>query len=158
MTSHIILIRGPLGVGKTTVAKLLAKRLKAKYLSLDKILEDNNLDCADGIPVKNFLKANEIIKSLIKNCKNPVVLDGCFYYQKQVDDLKLKFGLGLTIFTLVSSVEKCIERDSKRKKVYGEDSARFVHSITTKIKAGHEIDTENLTVEETVEKIFKKLQ
>jgi len=49
-------------------------------------------------------------------------------------------------------VEKCIERDSKREKVYGEDSARFVHMITTKIQAGHEINNTDLSVAETVEK------
>ena len=34
----IILIRGPLAVGKSTVAKLVAKKINAEYLSLDKIL------------------------------------------------------------------------------------------------------------------------
>ena len=63
----------------------------------------------------------------------------------------------MEIFTLTSHVEKCIERDSKRQKVYGEDSARFVHMVTTKIRAGHEIDNTDLSLEETVEKIMEKI-
>jgi len=153
----LILIRGPLAVGKTTVSKLLAKNLHAEYLSLDKILEDNNLEGTNEIPLENFLKSNEIIFKLISNSKNSFILDGCFYYQEQIDDLKQKFKNNIIIFTLTSSVETCIERDSKRKKIYGEDSARYVHMVTTKIKTGHEIDNSGLTIQETIAKIMEKI-
>src|SRR3989338_2658833 len=152
----LIIIRGPLGVGKTTVSKLLSQNLHLEYLSLDQIVDDNKLVPAnsDGIPLESYLKANQIILDLAKNNKNSFIIDGCFYYQEQLDDLVKKFDNNVEIFTLTSHVDKCIERDSKREKVYGEDSARFVHMITTKIQAGHEIDNTNLTVEETVEKIM----
>ena len=58
----VIIIRGSLGVGKTTISKLLAKELHAEYLSLDKILKDNNLEGTNGIPLENFLKANRGFK------------------------------------------------------------------------------------------------
>jgi shikimate kinase len=32
---YFVIIRGPLGVGKTTIAKRLAKQLNAKYISID---------------------------------------------------------------------------------------------------------------------------
>ena len=35
-----ILIRGPLGIGKTTIAKLLAKKLGAERFHIDKVLEE----------------------------------------------------------------------------------------------------------------------
>jgi hypothetical protein len=87
-----------------------------------------------------------------------VIIDGCFYYEEQIEDLKKRFNDDVEIFSLLSDVEKCIYRDSKREKVYGEDSARYVHMITSKVKAGHEIKSDNLTTEETVgeiQKIFK---
>src|SRR3989339_78534 len=87
----IIVIRGPLGVGKTTVAKILAQKLDAQYLSLDKILDDNDLAPADGIPIENFLKANEIILDLVGQSNETFIIDGCFYYQEQIDDLQKKF-------------------------------------------------------------------
>lgn len=153
----LIIIRGPLGVGKTTISKILAKNIDVEYLSLDTIIKDNNWEGTDGIPLENFLKANEIISKLVNNHKNPFILDGCFYYQEQIDDLKQKFKNDLIIFTLTSNVEKCIERDSKREKNYGEDSAKFIHMITTKIKEGYEINNNDLTIQETVEKIMEKL-
>ena len=155
----LIIIRGPLGVGKTTVSKLLSQNLHLEYLSLDKIVDDSNLvpPNSDGIPLESYLKANEIILSLANKSENSFIIDGCFYYQEQINDLVNKFDNNVEIFTLTSHVEKCIERDSKRPKVYGEDSARFVHMATTKIQAGHEIDNTDLTAEETVEKIMKKI-
>jgi broad-specificity NMP kinase len=155
----LIIIRGPLGVGKTTVSKILAQDLHLEYVSLDQIVDDNKLvpADADGVPLESYLKANKIILDLAKKSENSFIIDGCFYYQEQIDDLVKKFDNDVEIFTLISHVEKCIERDSKREKVYGEDSARFVHMVTTKIQAGHEIDNTDLTVEETVEKIMENI-
>ena len=156
-TKNLIIIRGPLAVGKTTIAKILAQKINADYFSLDQILKENNLEAADGIPLENFLKANEIIFNLTNKSKNTCIIDGCFYYQEQIDDLKKKFGDKTIIFTLMSDVEKCIERDSKRKNVYGEDATRYVHTITSKIQAGYEINNSNLSAEETVDFMLKNL-
>ncbi len=155
----LILIRGPLGVGKTTVSHILSQNLGLEYLSLDKIIDDNCLapTDSDGIPLETYLKANEIILDLAEKSKNTLIIDGCFYYQKKIDELVKKFDDNVEIFTLTSHVDKCIERDSKRPKVYGEESARFVHMMTTKIKAGHEINNTDLSVNETVEKIIEKI-
>lgn len=152
----IIVIRGPLGVGKTTIAKLLAEKIEAEYISLDQIMKNNNLEGEDSISVDNYLQANNIISKIIKDSKKSFIIDGCFYHQKQIDNLKNKFP-NITFFSLISSVEKCIERDSQRKKVYGKESARYVHMITTKIKEGHEVDNTNLSIPKTLDKILEIL-
>lgn len=153
----IIIIRGPLGVGKSTVSKILSDKIQAIYISLDKVLEDNNLEGKGNIPLENFLKANKIIKDLAVKCNKTVIIDGCFYFQKQIDDLVEKFDGDVEIFTLMSSVETCIQRDMERKKVYGEDATRFVFRITSKIHAGHQIDNTGLSAVKTAEKILEKL-
>ena len=155
----LIIIRGPLGVGKTTVSKILAQNLRARYVSLDQIVDDNKLVApnADGIPLESYLKANEIILNFANKSDKTYIIDGCFYYQEQIDDLVNKFNNDVVIFTLVSDVQTCIQRDSQRPKVYGEDSTRYVHMVTTKVKAGYEIDNTNLTTEETVKKILDKI-
>ena len=112
----LIIIRGPLGVGKTTVSKVLAQNLHLEYLSLDQIVDDNKLvpPDADGIPLETYLIANQIIIDLTTKSESSFIIDGCFYYQEQIDDLIKKFYGNVEIFTLISHVEKCIERDSKR--------------------------------------------
>lgn len=149
----IILIRGPLGVGKSTIAEKLANDIHAEYVSLDKLLKDNDLEGTDGIPLENFLKSNKILFDIINTSKNSFIIDGCYYYQEQIDDLQRMFNNKIIIFSLVTTVENCIKRDSKRETVYGEDAARFVHRVTTKIKAGYEIDNSDLTVQETINNI-----
>jgi len=153
----LTIIRGPLGVGKSTISKIIAKKLDLEYISLDKIIDDNDLVGEEGIPVKNFLIANKIIKEMSENTDKNIIVDGCFYYQEQIDDILKKFEANTQIVSLISPVETCILRDSGREKVYGEDSARFVHMVTTKISAGEEIDTDNLSIDETVEKVLSIL-
>ena len=82
---YFVIIRGPLGVGKTTISKILAKELQADYLSLDQIIDDHKLvpENSDGIPLESFLQANKIIATIAKNSNNSIIIDGCFYYQEQ---------------------------------------------------------------------------
>ena len=60
--SYCIIIRGPLGVGKTTVGQALEKRLDANYISIDGVMETNDLDKVEdeNIPVRNFILATEL--------------------------------------------------------------------------------------------------
>lgn len=155
---HII-IRGSLGVGKSTIAQKLSELLNYKYISLDQVIDDNKLVPAgvEGVPPESFLEANKLLLQYAEQSKEPLLIDGCFYHQEQLDDLVAKLNNDVTIFTLTCSVEECIERDSKREKVYGEDAARFVYMMTSGVKAGLEIDTTELTIDETLAKIIKEI-
>lgn len=155
---HII-IRGPLGVGKSTIGLKLSAALNYTYVSLDQVIDDNKLvpPGVEGVPLESFLEANKLLLQFARQSKEPLLIDGCFYHQEQLDDLVAKLDGAVTIFTLTCSVEKCVERDSKREKVYGEDAARFVHMMTNNVKAGVEIDTTALSADETIAMIMKKL-
>jgi shikimate kinase len=150
----IIIIRGPLGIGKSTVSKLITEKINAKYISVDKVLDENNLAPSGGIPVENFLKANGIILEKVADSEIAVV-DGNFYYQAQIDDLQRELKNNLLIISLTCSIEECINRNSGREKVYSEDAARFVYSVTENVRVGHYINTENQTLEETVDEVLK---
>lgn len=151
-----IIIRGPLGIGKTTIAKEVAKNLNAKYLSVDKLLEENNLDKVDKkigkVPLNNFLKVNKIISRL----KGDLVIDGNFYYKKQIEDLIKKIGK-IKVFTLKASLNECIRRDKSRKNQLGKKAAREVFNLVSKFDYGKIVDTENKTSEEVVKLILKEL-
>jgi len=60
--SYYIIIRGPLGIGKSTIAEVLSKKLKAKHYEIDRILNENNIkEWENGyVSIKSFIKTNEI--------------------------------------------------------------------------------------------------
>ena len=162
--SYFIIIRGPLGVGKTTVSKELARILDGEYVSIDKLLEENDLVRSDEdegcIPASNFLKGDEIILPKIKKLLEKgriVILDGCFYHREQIVHLYESLPHQHFTFTLKAPVEVCIERDRGREWVYGEDAARVVHWMVSSFDEGTVIDTAGKTLEQTVEEITSYL-
>ena len=63
--SYYIIIRGPLGGGKSTISEKLAQILDAKHVHVDEVLKKHGLDKippdAPCVPAENFIKANEIV-------------------------------------------------------------------------------------------------
>ena len=160
---YFIIIRGPLGIGKTTIATRLAKVLKAEYYPFDLFLEKYKLDKvppnAPCIPAKNFIKVNNIIlpkmKKLLK--KKIVIFDGCFYHKKHLLHLIKSLKYPHYVFTLKAPVGVCIQRDRKRKKTLGKDSAKAVHWLCSKFDYGIVIKTGRKTINGTVKEIINYL-
>jgi len=151
----IIIIRGSAGIGKTTIAKKLAKALNAEYFSFDAIMKENKIDTiiGDGIPAENFVKANEILFPLIMS-KDKVVLDGCFYRKKQIDHLLNKFKDNVYIFTLDADINECLKRNKTRNNPMTENSIRQVHQLVSNLQLGIKIKTDGKTVQEIVSEIL----
>ena len=144
--SYYIIIRGPLGCGKSTISKKLIESLNAKYFAVDRVLDKYNLteDKEEGyISQRSFIKANDIIVPKIKEYleKNTIIiLDGNFYWKSQIEDLISKLNYPHYIFTLKAPLKICIERDSKRNKTHGKDAAMVVYKKSTSFKYGIIID------------------
>jgi predicted kinase len=156
-----LIIRGPLGVGKTTVARLIAERLGGDYISIDEVLAENGLDqVEDGIPAGNFIRANELLlpgANASLAAGRAVVLDGNFYYISQISHLNPRLRTHLHVFTLHAPLEVCIRRDEARERVYGVDSATWVYYLAGRVKTGTVIETEHKSAEEVVEEILARL-
>lgn len=144
--NYYIIIRGPLGCGKSTVAKKLAEKLNAEYFSVDRILDEHNLteEKEDGyISQRSFIKANEFIAPKVKEILGkdmPVILDGNFYWKSQIDDLIKRLDFPCYVFTLKAPLEVCIERDRNREKTHGEDAVRAVYKKSTEFDYGTVVD------------------
>jgi predicted kinase len=159
-----IVIRGPLGVGKTTIAKALARRLNGLYISIDDVLAENGLDIVDEgepcIPAKNFITAQNLVLSKAKDGLKrgrPVIFDGNFYHHEQLTHLAEALPPDGIVVTLTAPLSVCIARDARRAHTYGEGAAAAVHWLVSRVEAGIVIETEGMTVEETVAEIRKHL-
>jgi len=151
----LIIIRGPLGIGKTTVAKLLAQKLSGQYVSIDDILHKNKLDLTEDIPLKNFLKVNEIIAAKYKNCHRTLIVDGNFYFKKQIIHLKKKLPGAKYIFTLQAPLWVCMKRNRRRGPQYSDDAARAVFKLVNRFDYGIQINTKDSTPGDIVKFICK---
>lgn len=160
--SFYVIIRGPLGCGKSTMAERISKKLKAEYVPIDKILDEQDLtkEWEDGyISQKSFLKANLIVASQAKKSLKsgvPVVFDGNFYWKSQIDDLIKRLDFPHYVFTLKASLEVCIKRDSLRGKRHGEDAARAVYKKSTGFDYGTIINI-NRPLDECVKDVLSYL-
>jgi predicted kinase len=160
----IIIIRGPLGCGKSTISSMLADRLGAKVISMDKVLDDNGLAQSDPalgcIPPESFIKADIIVLdpvlSLLKLGKS-VILDGCFYHKEQIEHLRSIMPFPIRIFTLRATIRTCIERDRGRALSYGEGAAIAVHGLVSRFDSGTLIDTDGKSPAQVLEEILRHL-
>lgn len=162
--SYFIIIRGPLGAGKSTIARELARILDGEHISFDTLLEEHGLDKIDPeagcIPAMNFVRANEIILQRAKDMLAQgkiIVFDACFYHKDALEHLIQSLPYPHHVFTLNAPVEVCIERDSKREKAYGEGAARAVHGLVSRFDFGTVIDISDKDVEQTVKEVLSHL-
>lgn len=165
----LIVIRGPLGAGKTRVAGMLAKRLRASHILLDDVLRKHHLDAvpkgARCIPLRNFLQATTIIFPAVKRClegNQGMVIDGCFYHKGQLDDLRRRVSRlqgkpSFLVFTLRASLHTCVRRNAGRKQAYGKDAAAAVHALVTRFDAGRVIGTDGKAARQVVDAIMRSL-
>ncbi|OGY46525.1 MAG: hypothetical protein A3A24_03845 [Candidatus Buchananbacteria bacterium RIFCSPLOWO2_01_FULL_46_12] len=157
--SYFVIIRGPLGSGKTTIAKKLAQILKAKYFAVDRVLDQYDLTKykqAGYIAEKSFLKVNKILAPTAKKYLaqgRPVIFDGNFYYQSAIKDLIKKFKFQSFVFTFKVPMALCLKRDQFRAKTHGPDAVKAVYKKSTAFKFGMVVDATK-SVDQTIKKIL----
>lgn len=155
--SFFVIVRGPLGVGKTAVSKGLSTTLGAHYLSIDQILDDHGL--WDRGRLSEFLAANEIAARLARpwiTKGRPVVFDGNFYWKTQIRDLTRRLASPHFIFTLVAPLRRCIERDGRRETSHGPEAARQVYAKAMAFEYGVRVNAE-CPVTEVVREITDRI-
>ena len=160
--TYYVIIRGPLGCGKSTISERIANKLKAKHIPIDRILDKYNLteELENGyISQKSFIKTNEIVTHTAKvflQKGTPIVFDGNFYWKSQIDDLIKRLKFPSYVFTLKAPLRICIERDKKRSKAHGKDAAKAVYKKSTQFKYGIIINVTK-PIKESIKKIISYL-
>lgn len=160
--SYYIIIRGPLGCGKSSIASRLSQILGAECFAVDRVLDDHNLtgDREEGyISQRSFLQANELIvpkaKKFLDEGRN-VIFEGNFYWRSQIDDLIRKLPYTHFVFTLTAPLEVCAKRDRERSKTHGIDAARVVYKKSTEFEYGTAIDVTK-TLDKAIEEVLSHL-
>jgi predicted kinase len=152
-----LVVRGPLGAGKTTVARAVASAEGAEVVSIDAILESFEWD---GGSEALFLRANGPAVEQARSWLDrgiPVVFDGNFYWASVIDDLADRLPGLHEVVTLRAPIEQCIERDRRRPLSYGAAATREVFDKVARVDRGVSIDASG-TREETVAAVRQQLR
>lgn len=145
MTRHVrprpfyVIIRGPLGAGKSTLSSALAKSIGAIVVSIDAIADKN----WDGGTLRLYLSANVVaatqaLRALVRG--TPAVFDGCFYWKTQIEDLEKRLSFAHAVFTLKAPLSVCIERDAAREVSFGPVATEKVFRKVSRFEYGIPID------------------
>ncbi len=161
--SYFIIIRGPAGVGKTSIAHKLSQLLHAYYIGFDTVLQCHNLDFISEngcVSECNMLLANKMIipeaQERLKN-RQSVIFDGNFYHKSQLEDLITELKYPYLIFTLKADLPTCSARNKMRKQPLNDQEIKNVFELVSKFDYGEVINTNGYNVGEIVQKILKEI-
>lgn len=139
--SYYVILRGPLGVGKSSVSRRLAQVLRAEHISFDRVLEEFDIWYSGRL--SEFLRANVVVARragrVLKRGSN-VILDGNFYWKTQIRDLEKRLDQPHFVFTLHAPLRVCIERDARRDAPHGTPATREVYAKSTRFEYGARVD------------------
>lgn len=168
----LFVVCGPSGVGKTTIARILADKTTAKILTSEKIIMDFFDGISNAQQDKDFnqleltfgYKAMLLITKYLLHAGHSVILDGVFRSQAQrnfVQQLADQHNAALH-FIMVTCPENIVqERITKRlalgKQPGGFQNHLFLRRIFEPIAGEHYIIDSSLNIEEQLCSILSQL-
>ena len=163
--SYFIIIRGPAGIGKTTISKEIAKLLNGYLISFDNILKKHGLDFVSGDPLcvseHNMLEANKrIIPTAQEKLESEqiVIFEGNFYHKTQIDDLITQLQFPYMVYNLKADLDECIARNKMRNNPLSEQSVGDVFKLVSRFDYGDIIYVNGLGLHECVQQIRERIE
>lgn len=156
--SYYIVIRGPPAVGKSTISEILAKRLDAFHISMDRMRRKHNCNFTEK---EKLLALEKTLPEAISKLKKGkiVIFNEVFYYSKQIECLKVNLPYKGFIFNLFAPLSYCKKRNKGRMPDGLKDESRVVevYDLVNKFDYGIKIDTTDKTIDETIKEIISHL-
>lgn len=158
--SFYIILRGPAGSGKTTLAQRLTEIYNAHYISIDKVKSERKLKHSE--PEK--LEANKVVlQDAMTHLSQGqvVIIDEVLYYQRQLSQLIDDLPFPHYTFSLKVPLEICLARNVERRnsgsRKMSDDDVKEVYELVSKLNYGIEIDTHNRPINDSLADILSHL-
>ena len=154
-----------MGVGKSTIGKNLAKKLKCNFVDVDKLIENN-----EGMSINLIFKKksesyfrkieSEIALSVLKKTNSVIALGGGAFLnnsiRRSIKKLSVSFWLDVPIDLLINRLKRTKKRPLLNNKNINE-TVKKIYFERKKIysQADFKIKCNSLKTEEIVDKILK---
>ena len=162
MKKNLVLL-GMMGVGKSTLGKVVAKKQELKFIDTDTIIEKkHSMKIAEIFEKKGekFLRAEEVkevLKSLKKN-KCVIALGGGAFLNKIVRDSILKNTISIWLDVDLMTLNQRIKWNKKRPLLNTENKKEKIYKLYSERKniyklANHKIDCNKLSKDQIIKQI-----
>ena len=163
MKKNLVLL-GMMGVGKTTLAKIVAKKAGLKFIDTDKNIEKkcsmkiSEIFEKKGEQFFRFEEEKEVLKSL-KESNSVIALGGGAFINKNVRGNILKKAISIWLDVNLDDLNKRIKIKNKRPLLNAENTQEQINKLYQKRKniyklADHKINCDNLNKINIAEKII----
>ena len=159
-----LVLTGMMGVGKSTIGRLIAKKLKAKFIDVDKVIEKNEKMSIKKIfeykGEKYFRRIEEKTSfKILKNKNTVIALGGGAFMNNEIRVKVLKSCLSVWLILNLNKLIARYKRNNRRpllnkkklevdvKKIY--QSRKKIYSL-----ANFKVNCDNITKTQIVEKIL----
>ena len=164
MSKNLILL-GMMAVGKTTIGRILAKKLKLEFIDTDSSIEKENLMKISKIfetKGEAFFRKEEekiVLESLKKN-NSVIALGGGAFMNKTVRENILKNDISFWLTDDIKTLNKRVKRNKNRpllKKQKSEKKLLQLYSLRKNIYklANHKIECNRQSKNDIINKIIK---
>ena len=159
-----LILLGMMGVGKTTIGRLLAKKLNLDFYDIDQIIEkENNMKISDIFKKKGeifFRKQEESITiNYLKKNHSVISLGGGAFVNKNIRENVLLKARSFWLTTSIGILKSRV-KSNKRRPVINQIGLKNIEDLFKKRKefyslADHKIECEKLTLNQISDKIIK---
>ena len=151
-----ILLRGPAGVGKSTIGRQLQEQLPGSWANLDVDLFKHMISKKSSMFRSDTAHdvALYFLEKLLQSNTN-MVIEEIFKepFYNQTLELFEKYNCEVLTVFLTATVDTVVQRDEARAKNKGEDTIRMLHDQIASLNEKLVIDTGQNTIQETVDRI-----
>ena len=163
MKKNLVLL-GMMAVGKSTLGKIVAKKLKLQFIDTDKNVENNNTMKIKDIFEKRgekFFRAEEekeVLKSLKReNCI--IALGGGAFLNDKIRDDILKSAISIWLDTDIKTLQKRVKWNKKRPLLKKNNNYKMIKKIYQERKeiyklANHKIKCDKINKSDLAKKII----
>ena len=163
MKKNLVLL-GMMAVGKTTLAKIVAKKQKLEFIDIDKNIEKKNsmkiseIFDKKGEAFFRIEEEKEVLKSLKKN-NCVIALGGGAFMNKTIREDVLKNAISVWLDVSIKTLNERVKWNQKRPLLKKDSNAKILKELYDKRKkiyklANHKIICDKLNKEKLAKKII----